>query len=165
MTTTNSVYHINIENETLSNENYRRVLFTSNNQQLVIMNLKPGEDIPLEIHRDNDQFIRIEAGTGIIFLGENKDKFYNLSDGHIVMIPAGTYHQIINTSPNSDLKLYTIYSPPHHSKNKIDTRQKSINVSNTSTGNLFLKIQPTDINLDSIKGEKNGSFNKLPLIY
>lgn len=117
------VYSINIEEETLKNEDYRRVLFTTDHQQIVVMNLKPGEDIPLEVHPHNAQFIRVEKGYGQAMIGENKEKIINLYDGIIVDIPAGTYHYFKNTSNSQDLKLYLIYSPPEHPPNRIDRRQ------------------------------------------
>lgn len=119
----NNVYSINIENETLMNNNYRKVLFTSTHQQLVVMNLKPGENIDKEVHHEHDQFIRIEKGQGI---AKFDNKQIELNDGIILMIPAGSEHEILNSSKTQDLKLYTIYSPPEHPKNKLNI-QKPIN--------------------------------------
>lgn len=100
-----------IEQKTLENENFREVLFTAPHSQLVVMTLQPGEEIGLETHDDVDQFIRVEAGTGMAILdGEDKA----LADGTAVVIPAGTEHNVVNTSPTEALKLYTIYSPPEH---------------------------------------------------
>lgn len=101
----------NIEQDTLENEDYRRVLFTGSNMQLVLMTLQPGEEIGLETHDEHDQFIRIEAGSGVVRLNEEE---HELSDGVTVVIPAGTRHNVVNTSPNEALRLYTIYSPPEH---------------------------------------------------
>jgi len=104
-------YVINIEEKTLDNNFFREVLFTAQNVQLVVMSLGPGEEIGLETHDDGDQFIRVEAGKGIAILdGEEHD----LEDGSAVVIPAGVQHNIINSSPQQSLKLYTIYSPPEH---------------------------------------------------
>ena len=125
------VFHTNIEKDTLNNEYYRRVLFTTNCQQIVVMSLKPGEDISGEIHRDHDQFIRIECGTGMAVIDEDAKAKYDLSDGSIIMIPAGIWHQIINTSKTDCLKLYTIYSPPEHPVGQID-----INKSAEQTGGV-----------------------------
>ena len=101
----------NIESESLNNDDFRQVLYTAHNQQLVVMSLKPNEDIGMEVHKDNDQFIRCEAGVGKAVLnGEEHD----IKDGFVVVIPAGTMHNIINTSPTEPMKLYTLYSPPHH---------------------------------------------------
>ena len=101
----------NIERDTLENEDYRRVLFTGPNLQLVLMTLQPGEEIGLETHDEHDQFIRIEAGKGVARLN---DEEHALTDGVTVVIPAGTRHNIINTSKSEPLRLYTIYSPPEH---------------------------------------------------
>lgn len=100
-----------IEQLTLKNNNFRKVLFTSKYSQLVVMTLKKGEDIGLEMHKKVDQFIRIEKGTGVALLNGKK---YKLSDGVAVVIPAGTVHNIINTSKTVPMKLYTIYTPPQH---------------------------------------------------
>ena len=104
-------YLTNIEKETLDNANFRQVLFTSPHVQLVLMALKPGEDIGLETHDDVDQFIRVEAGRGTALLD---GKEHVVEDGTAVVIPAGTKHNIINSSRTEALKLYTIYSPPEH---------------------------------------------------
>jgi mannose-6-phosphate isomerase-like protein (cupin superfamily) len=101
----------NIEQATLENEDYRRVLFTGENMQLVLMTLRPGEEIGLETHDEHDQFIRIEAGTGVVRLN---DEEHDLSDGVSVVIPAGTRHNVINTSSREPMRLYTLYSPPEH---------------------------------------------------
>jgi len=105
----------NIEKLSLENKDYRKVLFTSGRQQLVLMRLKPGEYIGMEKHDDADQFIRIEKGNGAVQFGADvKDLLQvTLGDGSAVLIPAGTWHNIINTS-NEDMKLYTLYSPPQH---------------------------------------------------
>lgn len=103
-------YIQNIEELSLKNENFREVLYTAKNSQLVIMNIKPGEDIGEEIHQ-LDQFIRCEAGQGKAILD---DVEHDISDGFAVVIPAGTKHNIINTSSDQPLKLYTVYSPPDH---------------------------------------------------
>lgn len=101
----------NIEKDTVDNENFRKVLYTGKNTQLVLMNLKPKENIGQEIHEDTDQFFRVETGKGqAIINGETQ----NISDGFSVLIPAGTKHDIINVSHTEPLKLYTLYSPPHH---------------------------------------------------
>ena len=106
-----SGYAINIEQKTVENENFREVLFTAPHSQLVVMTLQPGEEIGLETHDNIDQFIRVEAGTGKAILnGDEK----TLSDGTAVVIPAGTEHNVVNTSQSEALKLYTIYSPPEH---------------------------------------------------
>lgn len=107
----------NIGKATLKNSDYRRVLYTSNYTQLVLMSLKPGEEIGNEIH-GLDQFIRIEEGRGKVVLN-NGETEYDVEDDWAVIIPAGTYHTVINVG-DKELKLYTLYSPPEHQK---DTRQ------------------------------------------
>lgn len=103
-------YVTNIEQDTLENEDYRRVLFTGKNTQLVLMTLKAGEEIGRETHEEHDQFIRVEAGTGTLLLGGVK---HELRDGSACVIPAGVEHNVINTS-REPLRLYTLYSPPEH---------------------------------------------------
>ena len=103
-------YVINIEEKTLENNYFREVLFTTDKSQLVVMALKPGEDIGMEVHPEHDQFIRIESGNGkVIMNGEE----HEITDGSAVVVPAGTEHNIINTSEVA-MKLYTIYTPPEH---------------------------------------------------
>jgi Mannose-6-phosphate isomerase len=104
-------YVTNIERDTLSNEDYRRVLFTGPNTQLVLMTLQPGEEIGQETHTGHDQFIRVEAGTGVVMLNGERQA---LGDGSAVVIPAGVEHNVINTSREAPLRLYTLYSPPEH---------------------------------------------------
>ncbi len=133
-TTVKSVFITNIEDDTLDNTYFRKVIYTSKHQQLVLMSIKPRSDIPYEIHSEHDQFIRIEKGTGVLVVGENKDEKYDLSDGIAFIVPAGTWHQIINTSDEEDLKLYTIYSPPEHAADKIDIdRPDSANTNKINT--------------------------------
>jgi len=110
-------YYDNIEEATIENKNYRKVIFSSPNLQLVFMSLKPGEDIGSEIHPYITQFIRVEKGEGIAII---EGKKFELSDGTAVIIPLNSQHNIINTSKYKDLKLYTIYSPPNHPYNKIE---------------------------------------------
>ncbi len=113
----NSIYYvmkgfsINIEDATLENDNFRKVLYTSKHSQLVLMSLKPMEDIGMEVHEENDQFFRFESGQGKCIIDGNE---YELGDGVAVVVPAGAQHNIINTSKTEELKLYTIYSPAHH---------------------------------------------------
>ena len=104
-------FNINLEEATIKNDNFRKVLYTAQNHQLVIMCLLPGQDIGMEVHDDGDQFFRFEKGEGKVIIDENE---YGVSDGDSVMVPQGARHNIINTSETDDLKLYTIYAPPHH---------------------------------------------------
>jgi mannose-6-phosphate isomerase-like protein (cupin superfamily) len=103
-------YVENIEKFTLENENFRKVLYTAKNSQLVLMSLKPGEDIGEEVHT-LDQFFRVEKGIGKAVLDGVE---HEISDGTAIVVPAGAMHNIINTSVDAPLKLYTIYSPPNH---------------------------------------------------
>lgn len=104
-------FNSNIEQLTLENANFRKVIFTGEHSQLVLMSLKPNEEIGLETHQNVDQFFRFEQGTGkVIIDGEES----NVQDGSAVIIPAGSEHNIINTSDSEELKLYTIYSPANH---------------------------------------------------
>lgn len=100
----------NIEQDTLENEHFRKVLYTSAYMQLVVMSVAAGDDIGEEVH-GQDQFIRVEEGEGKAVLDGEE---HPLSDGVAVVIPAGVKHNIINTSISDALKLYTIYAPPHH---------------------------------------------------
>ena len=104
-------YVADIEKETLENTNFRKVLFTGPHSQLVVMSLKPGEDIGEEIHNDVDQFIRIEAGDAKVVLNEKETE---IKDDWATVIPAGTKHNVINTSQEKELKLYTVYTPAEH---------------------------------------------------
>lgn len=104
-------FFVNIEKETLENNNFRKVIYTAKNSQLVLMGLKPNEEIGMEIHPDNDQFFRFEKGEGKVIIDGNE---YQVKDGDAIIVPAGAEHNVINTSQTEELKLYTIYSPPHH---------------------------------------------------
>lgn len=102
-------YYGHIEQATLDNSYFRRVLFTAKHSQLVLMSLKPGEEIGLEVH-DVDQFFRFERGSGKVIVGTEE---FTVADGDAVIVPAGSQHNVINTG-GEDLKLYTIYAPPQH---------------------------------------------------
>lgn len=101
----------NIEKDTLANSNFRHVLYTGKYSQLVLMNLKPGEEIGEEVHKTVDQFFRFEKGEGVVSIDGVKHK---VTDGDAVIVPAGAKHNVTNTSKTKELKLYTIYSPPEH---------------------------------------------------
>ncbi len=109
-------YVKNILDDTLENENFRKVLFTGPKSQLVVMCLQPGEDIGSEVHPDIDQFIRIEEGEGKAVLDGQE---FELKDDFAVVVPAGTEHNFINTSEDKKLKLYTIYTPAEHADGTI----------------------------------------------
>jgi mannose-6-phosphate isomerase-like protein (cupin superfamily) len=101
----------NIEEITEKNEYFRQVIFTASHSQLVVMSLKPGEDIGEEVHPNVDQFFRIEEGEGKVVIDGEESAIF---EGSAVVVPAGARHNVINTSQTEALKLYTIYSPPNH---------------------------------------------------
>ena len=101
----------NIEKDTLKNKNFRKVLYTGQHLQLVLMSLKPKEEIGAEVHAENDQFLRFEGGKGRVIIDKTT---YSVKDGDAVIVPAGAKHNVINMSASEDLKLYTIYAPAHH---------------------------------------------------
>lgn len=103
-------YKDNIEKLTIENTNFRKVLYTGEESQLVLMSLLPGEEIGAEVHEENDQFFRFETGTGKVIINDTE---YSVSDGDAVIVPKGARHNVINIGLDS-LKLYTIYSPAHH---------------------------------------------------
>lgn len=116
-------YVVNIENETLDNDNFRKVLHTAQHSQLVVMSLLPGEEIGSEMHR-LDQFIRVESGECVAILDGEENR---LQTDWAVVVPAGTRHNIINTSTTRKLKLYTIYSPPEHAPGTVHrTRAEAV---------------------------------------
>ncbi len=101
----------NIEKTSIENTDFRRVLYTGEHSQLVLMSLRPNEEIGLEVHPDNDQFFRFEKGKGKVIVDNTT---YEVSDGDVVIIPRGAEHNVINVSNVEPLKLYTLYAPPHH---------------------------------------------------
>ena len=106
----------NIEKLTLENDNFRKVLYTSQHSQLVVMSIVPNGEIGMETHEIVDQFLRVESGEGrVIMNGEG----HEIGDGSAFIVPAGTEHNVINTSSTEPLKLYTIYSPAHHKDSTI----------------------------------------------
>ena len=114
----------NIEELTLGNDNFRKVLYTGEHCQLVLMSLLPNEDIGMEVHPDNDQFFRFEGGEGKVVINETE---YQVKDGDAVVVPSGANHNVI--AGEKGLKLYTIYSPAHH-KDGIVRETKAIAVAN-----------------------------------
>jgi mannose-6-phosphate isomerase-like protein (cupin superfamily) len=113
---------IDIEKETIMNSNFRKVLYTSKYSQLVVMSLRPLEEIGMEVHPRNDQFFRVDGGTGKVIIDGHE---YAVKNGFAVVVPAGAKHNVINTSKTKELKLYTIYSPAHH-KDKIVRKTKKV---------------------------------------
>ena len=107
----------NIEKQTLKNKYFRQVLFTGKYAQLVVMCLQPSEEIGTEVHDTVDQFFRIEEGEAKFVFGGKEEHLVN--NGDAVVVPAGTVHNVINTSSKNTLKLYTLYSPPNHPEGTI----------------------------------------------
>lgn len=103
-------YVANIEALSLENTNFRKVLYTTHNSQLVLMSLLPGEEIGMEVHEDNDQFFRVDKGEGKVIINGVESA---LADGSAIVIPKGSMHNVINTGAEA-MKLYTLYMPPHH---------------------------------------------------
>jgi mannose-6-phosphate isomerase-like protein (cupin superfamily) len=116
-------YLTNIEEVTKNNTDFRRVLYTGKYSQLVVMSLKMGEEIGNEVHT-LDQFIRVEGGNAKAILN-NGETIYELSDGFAVIIPAGTWHNILNTG-DMELKLYTLYSPPEHKDKVVEPSKQDV---------------------------------------
>jgi mannose-6-phosphate isomerase-like protein (cupin superfamily) len=114
----------NLEEETRKNTDFRRVLYTGKFSQLVLMCLKPKEDIGEEVHNTVDQFFRFEEGEGVVVIDATR---HAVKDGSGVIVPSGAKHNVINTSANKNLKLYTIYSPPEHMDKVVrKTKQEAI---------------------------------------
>lgn len=104
-------YYANIETETIENDNFRKVLYTGKHMQLVAMSLPPNGEIGQEVHIENDQFFRFEVGEGRVVIDGNE---YTVGADDVIIVPAGAEHNVVNVSSEAELKLYTIYSPPHH---------------------------------------------------
>jgi len=107
---------VNIEEATLQNNNFRTALWTGNHLQLTLMSINVGDDIGLEMHPDVDQFIRVEQGQGLVMMGDSRDNLNyrrRVGDNYAIFVPAGKWHNLINTGC-VPLKLYSIYAPPEH---------------------------------------------------
>ena len=115
-----------IEKQTLENNYYRKVIWTTQykNMQLVLMSIPVGQDIELEVHKEADQFIRIEAGQGELHIGEHEEIRVPIKDGSALIIERNTYHRIVNVG-NVPLKLYTVYTPATHDRGKIEQFRES----------------------------------------
>ncbi len=117
-------YKSNLEKVTEENTNFRQVLYTSEHMQLVLMALKPGEEIGVETHDEGDQFFRFESGEGLVTINGVE---HNVGVGDAVIIPQGAEHNVVNVSETLQLKLYTVYAPPHHKDGIVRaTRQEAI---------------------------------------
>jgi mannose-6-phosphate isomerase-like protein (cupin superfamily) len=112
---------INIEKDALESNNFRKVLYTGEHMQLVLMSLKPGEEIGEETHLKSDQFFRFESGTGKCTVNGTE---YNVKAGDVVLVPSGSKHNVINTGTTLDLKLYTIYAMPNHKDGIVRTTKE-----------------------------------------
>lgn len=106
-----SRYVLDLERETIANKDFRRVIFTGHDLQLVLMTLSPGEEIGSETHTSHDQFLRVESGVGEVTLDRRS---FPVTHGTAVIIPAGVEHNVVNTSSTQPLRLYTLYGPPEH---------------------------------------------------
>jgi mannose-6-phosphate isomerase-like protein (cupin superfamily) len=115
----------NIEKDALKNANFRKVLYTSKHLQVVLMSLKPGEEIGAEIHKTIDQFFRFEGGKGKCIIDGNE---YVVENGDAIVVPAGSKHNVINTSTAEELKMYTIYAPPNHKDGIINPTKKDAEI-------------------------------------
>lgn len=118
-------FKTNIEKSTLGNKDFRKVLYTSEHSQLVLMSLKPKEDIGEETHPDIDQFFRVESGTGKCIINDTE---YDIKDGDVFIIPAGAKHNVINTDATKELQVYTVYSPPNHKDGTVRKTKKDAEV-------------------------------------
>lgn len=114
-------FKTDIQKDATENKNYRKVLYTAKHLQLVLMSLKPGEEIGSETHANSDQFFRFEGGSGKCTINET---VYSVKDGDVIIVPAGSKHNVINTDAHKDLKLYTIYAIPQHKDGTIRATKK-----------------------------------------
>ncbi len=133
-----NTYAKNIERDTIANKDYRRVVFTGKHTQLVLMSLEPRQEIGAETHRGHDQFIRVEAGRGIVTISGTD---HRVKDGSAVIIPAGARHNVRNTSTSEALKLYTLYSPPEHPDGACDDALRPCSAARTTVASG--PIEPT----------------------
>ena len=134
------IFYDNIEKSTIKNNNYREVQYTHpGGMQFVLMSIKPGVEIGMEKHNTHDQFIRIEKGTGELQIKKNnKITKYKLYDGIGIIIPSGTFHNVINTG-KEPLKIYNIYTPPEHKQGLIQ-KEKEEKEENQEGGKKYYKF-------------------------
>lgn len=121
----NQPFVTNIEEETLTNTNYRTALWTGELLQVTLMSIPVGGDIGAEVHNENDQFLRIEQGKGRVIMGESEDNITidrEVGPEDVILIPKGTYHNVMNTG-QEDLKIYSIYGPAHHAHGTVHETQ------------------------------------------
>jgi mannose-6-phosphate isomerase-like protein (cupin superfamily) len=125
----------NIEKETLDNTFFRHVLYTSVHGQIVVMTVPPKVELGMEVHELSDQFFRFESGEGkIIIDGEEAE----ISDGFAAVVPAGSQHNVINTSSDKPLKLYTIYMPPHHKDGVIHKTKEDAEIAEHDGSDIYV---------------------------
>jgi mannose-6-phosphate isomerase-like protein (cupin superfamily) len=124
----------NIEKDTLENENFRKVLYTSKYGQVVVMSLLPNEDIGMEVHEHVDQFFRIDSGEGKVIIDGEESV---IEDGFAIVVPAGSQHNVINTSSEKPLKLYTIYMPPNHKDGIIHKTKAEAEIAETDGSDIY----------------------------
>lgn len=120
---------VDINSATLNNETFRTAFWTGNHLQLTLMSIPVGSDIGLEVHNNVDQFLRIESGMGMVLMGNSRDNLYlrqPVYDDYAIFIPAGTWHNLINTG-NVPIKLYSIYAPPNHPRGTIHITKQDEN--------------------------------------
>jgi mannose-6-phosphate isomerase-like protein (cupin superfamily) len=124
----------NIESSTTENTNFRTVVFTGRHEQLTLMRLAPGEDIGREMHPDVDQFLRVEEGHGRVEFGTAEtriDETYDVEDGWAIIVPAGVWHDLVNTG-DGDLKLYSLYAPPNHADGMVHRTKRDAELAEAS---------------------------------
>jgi mannose-6-phosphate isomerase-like protein (cupin superfamily) len=125
----------NIERSTQENANFRTVVFTGAHEQLTLMRLAPGEDIGREMHRHVDQFLRVEQGRGRVEFGTSEDRVdetCDVEDGWAIIVPAGVWHDLVNTG-EGDLKLYSLYAPPNHPVGAVHRTKRDAELAETHT--------------------------------
>jgi len=113
-------YASNIEEEVLMNDNFRKVLYTGPNMQLVVMTLQPGEDIGMEVHDEHDQFFRVEEGEVVVSIDGEE---VTVGEDEVAIVPGGKEHNVTNKSDSKVAKLYTIYAPPEHADGRVDKKK------------------------------------------
>jgi len=124
----------NIEQDTLDNNNFRKVLYTSKHGQIVVMSLLPNEDIGMEVHEKVDQFFRVDSGEGKVIIDGEETL---ISNGFAILVPAGSMHNVINTSNDKSLKLYTIYMPPNHKDGVIHKTKADAEIAETDGSDVY----------------------------
>lgn len=111
----------NVQKLVVENDDFRHVVYTAKHSQLVLMSLKPGEEIGLEVHEENDQYFRFDSGTGRVVIDDNE---YDVASDFVALVPAGSEHNVINTSQDKPLKFLTMYMPPHHKDGIVRTTKE-----------------------------------------